>query len=347
MHYCQSILLLIIGSSFFACSTTHNPEKMNASFDKNKKAEYAIVIHGGAGTILKADLTPAQEAEYLKALNGALDIGEAILKGGGTALEAVEKTISFLEDNPLFNAGKGAVFTHAGTVELDASVMDGASQNAGAVGGVNIVKNPIRAAIAVMQKSPHVMLTGKGADEFAIEQGLDTVPNSYFHTERRWESLQKLKAKENNKSGMVTELSESKFGTVGCVALDKNGNIVAGTSTGGMTNKRWGRVGDSPIIGAGTYADNKTCGVSCTGHGEFFIRYAVAHDVAARMEYLKENVVEASDFVINKKLKEKGGEGGLIALDNKGNIAMPFNSEGMYRGFAKPGQRVVKIYKEQ
>jgi beta-aspartyl-peptidase (threonine type) len=259
-------------------------------------------------------------------------------------LEAVEKTIAYLEDNPLFNAGKGAVFTHAETVELDASVMEGNGQRAGAIGGVTIVKNPIRAAIAVMQNSPHVMLTGKGAEQFAIEQGLDTVPNSYFHTERRRDALLKLKAREN-KTGLVTELSESKFGTVGCVALDKNGNITAGTSTGGMTNKRWGRVGDSPIIGAGTYADNNTCGVSCTGHGEFFIRYAVAYDVAARMEYLKENVVEASDFIINKKLKEKGGEGGLIALDAYGNIAMPFNSEGMYRGFVRPGQREVKIYK--
>lgn len=306
-------------------------------------AKYAIVIHGGAGTIRQSDLTPELEAEYLQALNTALDAGETVLKSGGTAAEAVEKAIVVLEDSPLFNAGRGAVFTHDGRNELDASVMDGATQKAGAVAGVTIVKNPIRAALAVMQESQHVLLTGKGAEEFAAAQQLDTVSNAYFFTQKRWDSLKKIQAEEE-KTGLLPERTDSKFGTVGCVALDQQGNLFAGTSTGGMTNKRWGRVGDSPIIGAGTYADNATCGVSCTGHGEFFIRYAVAYDVAARMAYLGEGVEAAADFVVNKKLVEKGGEGGLIALDTLGNVAMPFNSEGMYRGYAKPGERVVRIF---
>ncbi len=310
------------------------------------RAEYAIVIHGGAGTILKENMSEEKEAAYLKVLNEALDIGEQILNSGGTSVEAVEKTIMHMEDSPLFNSGKGAVFTNAGTNELDASIMEGATQNAGAVGGVKTVRNPIQAAIAVMNNSEHVMLTGSGADQFAAEQGLEIVDNSYFHTDRRWESLQRIKKKEEEEDKRLTENSESKHGTVGCVALDKNGNITAGTSTGGMTNKRWGRVGDSPIIGAGTYADNATCGISCTGHGEYFIRYAVAHDVSARMMYLKEDIATAADHVVNNTLVEKGGSGGLIALDAMGNIAMPFNSEGMYRGYAKPDERVVKIYKE-
>lgn len=348
----MKIQVLILASgllcllTFAAC--TNQPVTQNADnqSDVSPAPAYAMVIHGGAGTILKANMTPEKEAAYLKAMNEALDIGEEILKNGGTSLEAVEKTIMHMEDSPLFNAGKGAVFTNAGTNELDASVMDGASQNAGAVGGVKYVRNPIQAAIAVMENSPHVMLTGTGADQFAIEQGLDTVENSYFHTERRWNSLQKIKAKEEAETGFINEKTDSKFGTVGCIALDKNGNIVAGTSTGGMTNKRWGRVGDSPIIGAGTYADNETCGVSGTGHGEFFIRYAVAHDVASRMAYLGEDLATAADFVVNKKLVEKGGSGGLIALDAKGNVAMPFNTEGMYRGYVKPGKREVLIYKD-
>lgn len=320
---------------------------MKAPAKATAKPDYAIVIHGGAGTILKENMSPEKEAAYLKVLNEALDIGEGILKKGGTSLEAVEKTIMHMEDSPLFNSGKGAVFTNAGTNELDASIMEGATQNAGAVGGVKTVKNPIRAAIAVMQNSEHVMLTGDGADQFAKEQGLDIVDNSYFRTERRWESLQRIKKKEAEADKHLLENSESKHGTVGCVALDKNGNLCAGTSTGGMTNKRWGRVGDSPIIGAGTYADNATCGVSCTGHGEYFIRYAVAHDVSARMAYLNEPIETAADHVINKTLVEKGGSGGLIALDTNGNVAMPFNSKGMYRGYAKPGERVVLIFSRQ
>jgi len=307
---------------------------------------YALVIHGGAGAITRADMTPEMEQEYLKVLNEALDIGETILKNGGASLDAVEKTIMYLEDSPLFNAGKGAVFTHEGKNELDASVMDGASMKAGAVGGLTIVKNPIRAARAVMENSQHVLLVGKGAEQFAIEQKIDTVSPEYFFTQERWDALERAKAAENAQEGALTINPDYKFGTVGCVALDRKGNIAAGTSTGGMTNKRWNRLGDAPIIGAGTYANNATCGVSCTGHGEFFIRYAVAHDVSAMMEYKGSSVQDAGEFIVNQKLKNAGGEGGLIALDKKGNIAMPFNSEGMYRGYAKAGERVVKIYKD-
>ncbi|MBI5914466.1 MAG: isoaspartyl peptidase/L-asparaginase, partial [Bacteroidetes bacterium] len=291
---CLLIFTGLVLLSCFACTNQKPDKKMSKTSAPQDRPAYALAIHGGAGTIRKSDMTPELEAEYLKALDEALTIGEKILSGGGTSLEAVEQTIVYLEDSPLFNAGKGAVFTHEGRNELDASVMEGSNQMAGAVGGVTIVKNPIRAAIAVMKNSPHVLLAGEGAEEFAIEQGLDTVPNSYFFTQKRYDALQKILEKENRKTGMVTEPAGSKFGTVGCVALDKNGNLAAGTSTGGTVNKRWGRMGDSPIIGAGTYANNATCAVSCTGHGEFFIRYAVAHDVSARMEYLGEDLSTAA-----------------------------------------------------
>lgn len=313
-----------------------------------EKPAYAIVVHGGAGTILKENMTPEKEKEYRDALNKALDIGEEILKNGGSSLDAVEQSIRYMEDSPLFNAGKGAVFTHEGKNEMDASFMSGKDQNAGAVGGVTNIKNPISAARAVLEKSEHVMMAGKGAEEFSELQGLKMVDPSYFRTERRWNSLQRILQSEKDK----TELSEDddldkKHGTVGCVALDKDGNIAAGTSTGGMTNKKFNRIGDSPIIGAGTYADNATCGVSSTGHGEYFIRYTVARDIAALMEYGNKTLVEAGEYIINKKLVEKGGTGGVVALDKMGNVAMPFNTPGMYRGYAKPGERIVKIYKEE
>ena len=337
-------LCLLFSCSEKSPSSTH--AKSNSSNENIEKADYAIVIHGGAGTILKSNMSDEMEANYIKAMNEALDKGENILKNGGTAMDAVEQTIWMLEDSPLFNAGKGAVFTHDGHNELDAAMMAGIDQNAGSVGGVRTVKHPISAARAVLEKSDHVLLTSSGADDFAKEQGLDIVDPSHFHTERRWNSLQRILEEEKLNKKELSELSEHKHGTVGCVALDKAGNIVAGTSTGGMTNKRYNRFGDVPIIGAGTYADNNTCGVSCTGHGEYFIRYAVAHDVSARMEYLGESVGEAAEYVVNKKLVEKKGSGGLIALDAKGNVTMPFNSKGMYRGYAKPGERVVKIYEE-
>lgn len=313
-----------------------------------KRPAYAIAIHGGAGTISRANLTPEKEAVYRAALDSALTIGENILKQGGPALDAVSQTIVYLENCPLFNAGRGAVFTHEGKNELDASIMNGADQKAGAVGGVTTVKNPILLARAVMEKSPHVMLTGKGAEEFGREQGIEMVDPKWFFTEERWKTLQEMleEEKKSGKTGALLPNPDYKFGTVGCVALDAQGNLAAGTSTGGMTNKRWNRLGDTPVIGAGTYADNNVCAVSCTGHGEFFIRYAVAHDVWALMAYKGLSLDAATNEVVNKKLREKGGEGGLIAVDKNGNISQPFNSEGMYRGWAKPGARKVAIYAE-
>lgn len=347
--YIKTSILLLLTILVISCEqntkeTTDKPMK-NAPKVEQTRADYSIVIHGGAGVILKKNMTDEKEKDYLTALNAALDKGEAILKNGGTSADAVEQTIMILENHPGFNAGKGAVFTHDGTNKMDASFMDGQTQNAGAVGEVSTIKNPIRAARLVMDKSDHVLLTGEGANNFAIENGLETVPTDYFYTERRWNSLQNVLQKENKQEGYIHPPADHKFGTVGCVALDKNGNLAAGTSTGGMTNKRWGRLGDSPIIAAGTYANNETCGVSCTGHGEFFIRYAVAYDVSARMEYLGEDLATATDFVVNKKLVEKGGSGGLIAMDKYGNVAMPFNTEGMFRGYVKDGKREVLIYK--
>lgn len=312
------------------------------------KHEYALVIHGGAGTILKQNMTPEKEASYREALSQALAIGQEILAEGGKSMDAVEQVIHHMEDSPLFNAGKGAVFTNAGTNELDASIMEGLNQEAGAVGNVSNIKHPISAARLVLEKSPHVMLTGRGAEEYAKIHGIEQVDASYFHTDRRWKGLEKAKKKEEKEKTPVTTVSEDeKFGTVGAVALDNYGNIVAGTSTGGMTNKRYNRIGDSPIIGAGTYANNATCGVSCTGHGEYFIRYAVAHDVSALMEYKGLSLNEAAEEVVNSKLVEKGGSGGLIALDAKGNISMPFNTPGMYRGYVTPDKMQVLIYKDE
>ena len=306
-------------------------------FSCAEKAEqpYGLVIHGGAGTITRENMSTEKEAEYISKLTAALKTGYAILENGGSGLDAVEATIKVMEDSPLFNAGKGAVFTGAGTNELDASIMDGATLQGGAVAGVKTVKNPISAARKVMEKTGHVLLAGEGADAFAKEQGLDIVDNSYFHTEHRFKSLIKAKEKEMEKHG-----------TVGCVALDKKGNLAAGTSTGGLTNKRWGRVGDTPIIGAGTYASNETCAVSATGQGEYFIRGSVAFDIAAQMDYEKKSVQTAAQAVIDK-LTERGGTGGVIVMDSKGNIAMPFNTEGMYRGFyLNDGELTVKIYKD-
>lgn len=334
-------LLLCCG---LACQ---QPDVSKTTSTSTPRPAWALAIHGGAGALSRAEMTTEKEAAYRAALDSALSIGETVLKNGGTALDAVTQTITWLEDCPLFNAGRGAVFNHEGHNELDASIMDGSNQMAGAVGGVTIVKNPILLARAVMEKSPHVFLTGRGAEQFAIENGIDTVPPSWFFTQERWNTLQQMleEEKTKGKTGALRKHPDGKFGTVGCVALDQAGNLAAGTSTGGMTNKRWNRLGDSPVIGAGTYASNDACAVSCTGHGEFFIRYAVAHDVWALMAYKGMPLAEAADFVVNKKLVEKGGEGGLIAVDKDGNIALPFNSEGMYRGFARPGERRVDIYK--
>jgi beta-aspartyl-peptidase (threonine type) len=297
----------------------------------------AIVIHGGAGTILKKNMTPEREAKYRAALTEALTTGYEILAAGGSSLDAVEATIRLMEDSPLFNAGRGAVFTNQGRNEMDASIMDGATLNAGAVASVTLIKNPISAARAVMTGSKHVMLIGRGAVAFAEEQGLELADSAYFWTKDRWERLQKIKAEEASESGLRTKpvrIGDDKLGTVGCVALDRQGNLAAGTSTGGLTNKRWGRVGDSPIVGAGTYANNETCGVSGTGVGEFFMRGLVAYDVSAHMEYLGMSLEAATAAVIGK-LTDMGGPGGFIALDHDGNVEMRFNTSGMYRGYMK------------
>ena len=333
-------LIFLAAVFIYACSSSSNEVSINKMNSKTEKLPYAMAIHGGAGTITKANMTPEKEAAITKVMTEALEKGEALLQAGKDGVDVVEAVIHILEDSPLFNAGKGAVFNFDGENELDASIMTGQDLMAGAVGGVSTVKNPISAAKAVMQNSDHVMLSGKGADVFAKEQGLEIVDPSYFFTENRKKSLDRAKQKLKKK---LTE--DDKHGTVGCVVLDKKGNLVAGTSTGGMTNKRWNRIGDSPIIGAGTYANNNSCAVSCTGHGEYFIRYAVAYDVSAMMEYKGYTLVEATNEVIHDKLKDAGGSGGLIAVDSRGNIAMPFNTEGMYRGYLKPGKKEVLIYK--
>lgn len=311
---------------------------------------FGIVLHGGAGTILKENMTAETEAAYRAKLTEALQVGYDILKNGGSSLDAVEQTIHILEDSPLFNAGKGAVYTHEGTHELDASMMDGRTRNAGAVAGVQRVKHPISLARQVLENSPHVMLSGAGAEAFAAQQGLEMVDPAYFDTERRYEQLQKALEKEAAGEAAAPDINPAaayKFGTVGVAALDQQGNLAAGTSTGGMTNKRFGRIGDSPVIGAGTYADNRTCAVSATGHGEYFIRSVVAYDISALMAYQGMTLQQAADEVVMKKLVAFGGEGGIIAIDKDGNIAMPFNTPGMYRGYIdKDGQAVVKIYRE-
>ena len=314
-----------------------------------------LVMHGGAGTITRASMTPEREKQYRDAMELALRTGHAVLAKGGTSVDAVEASIHILEDSPLFNAGKGAVFTHEGRNELDASIMRGQDKAAGAVAGVTIIRNPISAARAVMEKSPHVMMTGKGAELFATKMGLEIVDPQYFWTERRWKELQEELVLEQKNAQThaalepknYSEPDEKKFSTVGAVALDRSGNLAAGTSTGGMTNKQYGRVGDSPIIGAGTYADNESCAVSGTGHGEYFIRWTVAYDIAALMKYKGLTVDQAANEVVNKKLKAVGGEGGVIALDRNGNFSTPFNSEGMYRGWiGSDGVPHVSIYKE-
>jgi L-asparaginase / beta-aspartyl-peptidase len=285
--------------------------------------KYAIAIHGGAGNIQEEAYSDSARKTYTDALQTALDTGLNMLARGGKSLDVVEKVINLLEDCPLFNAGKGAVYTYDGKISLDASIMDGSNMAAGAVAGVSDIKNPISAARKVMNSSPHVLLSGKGASEFAASQGIVLVDSNYFFTERSWNMHFK---------GLEAE-KKQKFGTVGCVVMDSEGNLAAGTSTGGMTNKRWGRIGDSPIIGAGTYANNNTCAVSCTGQGEFFIRYSVAHDISALVEYKKMGIEEAANLVINDKLKKVNGQGGVIVVDKQGNITVVFNTPGMFRAF--------------
>lgn len=305
----------------------------------------ALAVHGGAGTIERSSMTPEREKEYRAGIENALRAGAKILSGGGSALDATEAAVRVLEDDPHFNAGKGAVFTSAGTNEMDAAIMDGRSQSAGAVAGVQHVRNPILLARAVMEKSKHVLMIGAGAEEFARRTGIELVDAKYFFTERRWDELKKKQASE--KSGEKHVSDAGHHGTVGAVARDKDGNLAAATSTGGTTNKLPGRVGDSPIIGAGTYANNASCAVSCTGDGEYFIRAAVAHEISALMLDRGMSLREASETAL-ENARKLGGEGGLIAVDKSGEIALPFNTRGMYRGYlAADGKFIIDIYRER
>ena len=341
----KKLILLVLAFNVLGCFKT--------SKNKFEKQSFGIVIHGGAGTILKENMTKEKEKEYRHALSEAIRIGYNVLKNGGTSKDAVEKTINYMEDSPLFNAGKGGVLTSEGTIELDASFMDGKTLNAGAVSGVKKVKNPISAAIKVMEESPHVMLSGQGADIFSQIHNLETVDQGYFFTERRINGLKRVQNAEKLKGVYKTQnersfLENQRYGTVGCVALDKSGNLAAGTSTGGMTNKKWNRIGDAPIIGAGTYANNLTCAVSATGWGEFFIRAVVAHDISAIMEYKGLSIQEAAYEVIHNKVGALGGNGGIIGIDSNGNIAMEMNTSGMYRAHMnEEGKLDVKIYKDE
>jgi beta-aspartyl-peptidase (threonine type) len=312
-----------------------------AAQQKDEPMKFGIVIHGGAGTIERREMTAENEKAHRAGLERALKAGYAVLERGGSSLDAVQAAIVVLEDDPLFNAGKGAVFTHEGTNELDASIMDGRTLNAGAVAALQHIRNPIVLARLVMAESPHVMLVGAGAEAFGKKMGVKFVDQKYFYTDERWQALQKEKAKHLP----APTPDKDRHGTVGAVALDKSGNLAAGTSTGGTTNKQFGRIGDSPIIGAGTYANNRTCAVSCTGDGEYFIRSLAAYDLSALMEYKGMPVQKAAQAVIDK-VGKLGGTGGLIALDKDGNFAMPFNTSGMYRGNVdSDGKISVEIYR--
>lgn len=335
---CQLSLLLLF--LFATCCDTKN--------DQNKTTQrfagpLTLVVHGGAGVIKRGSLAPEKEGQYHETIKAALDRGYKILEDGGKSTEAVIEVVKFLEDSPLFNAGKGAVFTHEGTHELDASIMEGKTLRAGAVAGVTNVKNPILLAEKIMTASTHVMLSGKGAEMFAEEMGLELVEQEYFFDSARYDSWKKTQ--EAEKIGQMQK--DSKFGTVGCVALDRYGDLAAATSTGGMSDKKYGRIGDSPIIGAGTYANNATCAISATGWGEYFIRLAVAHDISALMEYGGLDLNAAAKKVIHEKLAKLGGDGGVIGLTHTGEITMTFNSEGMYRGYRRAGEKAKTfIYKD-
>ncbi len=308
-------------------------------------ARYVLAVHGGAGALAREELSAEKEAAIRADIERALRAGYAVLQRDGSSLDAVSSAVVILEDSPHFNAGKGAVFNAAGVNELDASIMDGATRNAGAVAGLHRIKNPIQLARAVMEKSPHVMMIGDGAEAFAKSIGFDFVDPAYFRTEERWQQLQKAQ-EEERKQPQAKLPSTTYYGTVGAVAIDHNGHLAAATSTGGMTNKRWGRVGDSPIIGAGTYA-NDQCAVSATGWGEFFIRLAVAHEICARVAYRGDSIARAAGDVIFKDIAKAGADGGVIAMDAKGRVAMPFNSLGMYRGTIDADGKVeIAIYKD-
>ena len=300
-----------------------------------------LAVHGGAGTILPSSMTDEKEKAYTSAIEASLRAGYSLLEKGFSSLDAVAAAVVILEDCPLFNAGKGSVFTHDGTHEMDALIMDGRTLKAGAVAGVQNIKNPVVLARSVMDHSEFVFLSGKGAEDFAALMKIPREEADYFFNQFRYDQLM-----ESRMTGSVQlDHNDKKFGTVGAVAIDCNGNLAAATSTGGMTNKRYNRIGDTPVIGSGTYANNKTCAISCTGHGEYFLRAVVAYDISCLMEYKGLSLREACDVVVHKKLIDMGGEGGLIAIDLHGNCALPFNSEGMYRGYKSDNEEVVKIYK--
>lgn len=323
LHFVFALIAVVL---FSYCETNKNNDNTQAE----KRPAYVILVHGGAGNISRQNMPEEKIAEISKAIQQAIAKGAEVLEGGGSGIDAVEQTIRILEDNPLFNAGKGAVYTSNGICELDASIMEGKTLNAGAIAGVSNIKNPITAARAVMEKSEHVMLISNGALQFAKENNIETVDSSYFSTDRRLKQYLKRKEKD-------ADLYE----TVGCVVLDKDGNLFAGTSTGGVFYKKYGRVGDSPIIGAGTYASNNSCAVSCTGKGEFFIRYSIAHNLSALVEYKKADIQKAADYLIHEKLKKIDASGGLIAIDKHGKIAVSFNTSGMIRGYKKAGEEIV------
>jgi beta-aspartyl-peptidase (threonine type) len=303
---------------------------------------FALAIHGGAGTLPRAEMTGDQERMYRAGLAAALEGGFAVLEGGGTSLDAVTRSVMLLEDNPLFNAGRGAVFTFDGHNELDASIMEGTTRMAGAVCGLTHIKNPVELARAVMEHSEYVFLSGSGAEEFALTRGFELVPAGYFYTAQRWRQLERIRGGD----GGVSALTISHVGTVGAVALDERGRLAAATSTGGMTGKRYHRIGDSPVIGAGTYADDRACAVSATGHGEIFIRAAVAHDICARVRFAGHGLAQAVGAVVHEELPALRGEGGVIAIDPKGNVAMEFNSEGMFRASRRCGEEPqIAIYR--
>ena len=314
--------------------------------------QYSMVIHGGAGTILKEDMTPELEDAYIKGLDESLAAGYAVLEQGGSAINAVKASIVVLEDNLLFNAGRGSVFTKKGVQEMDAAIMDGKDLSAGSVAGIRNVRNPIELAAEVMINSNHVFLSGKGANDFAIKQGIKLEPDEYFFSQFRYDQWKEIRDSDNysldhTNKGLEELMKDKKFGTVGAVACDSNGNIAAATSTGGMTNKKYGRIGDSPLIGAGTYANNNTCAISCTGHGEPFIRAVAAHDVSCLMEYKGMSLEKAMNEVVNVKLVQMDGEGGMIGVDANGNVAMILNSAGMYRGMQNgSGKKYIGIYKD-
>lgn len=333
-HHLPIATSTLVAAALVAANIPNATAQQSAA--RQERPRFMLVVHGGAGTILRKDMTPERERAYRSTLHDAIAAGYAVLNTGGPSLDAVAAVITRLEDSPLFNAGKGAVFTNAGTNEMDAAIMDGRTGNAGAVAGVMHIKNPILLARLVMEQSRHVMLAGRGAEAFALEHGMDTVPASYFYTEWRHEQL------------LDAQAAEREHGTVGAVALDEAGNLAAGTSTGGLTNKRWGRIGDSPIIGAGTYANNASCAVSGTGVGEYFIRNTVAVDICERVRYLHESVEQAARYVVDEELVQQSVEGGVIALDANGNFATPFNTPGMYRGWVGPdGTIVIRIYRDE